>query len=260
MTCDESRTYLAAYLDDELDVGQCLQVQKHLAECAGCRRAQEEHDALRAALRDPELYGQPSAEFAQRIQAAVRGAAREEERRQRSSWFAGFWIAGPQLAAAAVLLVVAAVAGTMLFLNRGARSPEQLIADAALAGHIRSLQPGHLVDVPSSDHHTVKPWFQGKLDFSPPVPDLSSVGGVLTGGRLDYLDGHPVAALVYRRRFHDINVFLWPNRGPADETIRHETSQGYQILHWKSSDMNYWVVSDLNPAELTELARALQRQ
>ena len=137
-------------------------------------------------------------------------------------------------------------------------SHEQVIASAVLAGHIRSLQADHLMDVPSSDRHTVKPWFQGKLDFSPPVPDLSEMNWALKGGRLDYLDGRPVAVLIYQRRMHNINVFVWPNHDSADSTIKEEDAQGYQILHWNGAEMTYWVVSDLNRDELLDLARALR--
>jgi len=104
----------------------------------------------------------------------------------------------------------------------------------------------------------VKPWFQGRLDFSPPVPDLSELGWTLIGGRLDYVDGRSVAVIVYQRRMHNINVFLWPNHGSSDDAIRQEEAQGYQILHWNGAEMTYWVVSDLNNAELLELARALR--
>jgi anti-sigma factor RsiW len=148
--------------------------------------------------------------------------------------------------------------GTLLLLNSLRSSHQQLIASAVLASHIRSLQPNHLIDVPSSDRHTVKPWFQGRLDFSPPVPDLSELGWTLIGGRLDYVDGHPVAVIVYQRRMHNINVFLWPNHGAADDAVKHEDAQGYQILHWNGAEMTYWVVSDLNNVELLEFARALR--
>ncbi len=256
MNCDDSRIYLPAYLDDELDVAGSLRVQKHLAECGDCRRAQDQQLVLRVALRDPDLRAHPSAEFAKRLETAVRKAAKEEARSQRPSWFDGSWTFRWVPAAAA--LIVMAVIGALLAVNRLGSSHEQLIASAVLAGHIRSLQPGHLIDVPSSDRHTVKPWFQGKLDFSPPVPDLSALGWTLVGGRLDYADGRPVAVLVYQRRLHNINVFLWPNHGSADDAIREENAQGYQILHWNGAETTYWVVSDLNKVELLDLARALR--
>jgi anti-sigma factor RsiW len=253
MNCEDSRIYLPAYLDDELDVAESLHVQKHLATCADCRQAQEEHLTLRSALRDARLHAHPSADFTKRIDAAVRRAAKEQARPQPSSWLEPLrWVP------AAAALVIVTTLGALFVINSLRSSHQQVIAGAVLVGHIRSLQAGHLVDVPSSDRHTVKPWFQGKLDFSPPVPDLSELGWTLIGGRLDYLDGRPVAALVYQRRMHNINVFLWPNHGAADDSIKGEDAQGYQILHWNGTDMSYWVVSDLNSAELQEFARALR--
>jgi anti-sigma factor RsiW len=128
-----------------------------------------------------------------------------------------------------------------------------------LASHIRSLMPGHLTDVPSSDQHTVKPWFNGRLDFSPPVYDFSGRGYPLLGGRLDYVDGRAVAALVYGRRQHLINEFLWPAGRGAAAVPATRTSQGYHLLHWTTADYSYWVVSDLGLAELRDLAGLLQR-
>jgi anti-sigma factor RsiW len=258
MNCDDSRTYLPAYLDDELDVAESLRVQKHLTECGNCRQAQDEQLALRSALRDPDMYARPSADFSKRIEAAVRRAAKEEARSHRSAWFESLRFGSLRWVPAAAVLVVMTTIGAFLVMNSGRSSHQELIASAVLAGHIRSLQPGHLIDVPSSDRHTVKPWFQGRLDFSPPVPDLSELGWTLIGGRLDYVDGQPVAVIVYQRRMHNINVFLWPNHGSADDAIRQQDAQGYQILHWNGAEMTYWVVSDLNNAELLELAQALR--
>src|SRR5262249_22819179 len=147
--------------------------------------------------------------------------------------------------------------GSLLVIQTQRSSHQQVILSAVLAGHIRSLQADHLVDVPSSDRHTVKPWFQGRLDFAPPVPDLSELGWTLIGGRLDYVDGRPVAALVYRRRMHNINVFLWPRSGAASDTIKGEDAQGYSVLHWDGADMAYWVVSDMNRLELYDFAQSL---
>jgi anti-sigma factor RsiW len=258
MKCDDSRIYLPAYLDEELDVAESLRVQKHLAECGDCRQEHSEQLALRSALRDPSLYAHPSADFAKRIEAVVRNAAKEEARSQRPSWIEWLRLGTFQWVPAAAALVVVATIGGLLTMNRMRSSHDELIASAVLAGHIRSLQAEHLMDVPSSDRHTVKPWFQGKLDFSPPVPDLSELGWTLLGGRLDYVDGRPVAALIYQRRMHNINVFVWPNHGAADNTIKQEDAQGYQILHWNGAEMTYWLVSDLNNAELLDLARALR--
>jgi anti-sigma factor RsiW len=258
MNCDDSRIYLPAYLDDELDVAESLRVQKHLADCGNCRQAQDQQLALRSALRDPDMYARPSADFSKRIEAAVRRAAKEEARSHRSAWFDSLRLGSLGWVPVAAVLVVMATIGAFLVMNGGRSSHQELIASAVLAGHIRSLQPGHLIDVPSSDRHTVKPWFQGRLDFSPPVPDLSELGWTLIGGRLDYVDAQPVAAIVYQRRMHNINVFLWPDRGSADDTIRQQDAQGYQILHWNGAEMTYWVVSDLNNAELLEFAQALR--
>jgi anti-sigma factor RsiW len=137
-------------------------------------------------------------------------------------------------------------------------SPSQgeLLTQEVLSNHLRSLMPGHLTDVPSSDQHTVKPWFAGKLDFSPPVQDLSSQGFSLVGGRLDYLEGRPVAALVYQRRKHFINLFVSPTSGePGQQGV---ARQGYNLIHWTRSGMTFWAISDLNSAELQEFARLIE--
>ena len=196
--------------------------------------------------------------ISQSVSKVVRQAAKEEARAQHPSWLETLRFGSFRWVPAAIVLVLTAAMGAIFVMNRGRTSQDQLMASAVLAGHIRSLQANHLIDLPSSDRHTVKPWFQGKLDFSPPVPDLSELGWTLIGGRLDYLDGRPVAALVYKRRMHNINVFLWPNHGSAGDAIREDDAQGYQILHWNGAETTYWVVSDLNSAELLELGRALR--
>jgi anti-sigma factor RsiW len=257
MTCEDLRMFLSAYLDDELDATESLRLEKHLTGCLECRQAQEAQLALRSALRDPDLYFQPSSGFANRIASALRQQAKKETR-QESTWSDWFRLPSLRWVPGVAALVLMITAGTLLIVKNLRSSHEQLIASAVLTGHIRSLQAGHLVDVPSSDRHTVKPWFQGKLDFAPPVPDLSELGWVLIGGRLDYMDGRPVAAVIYQRRMHNINVFVWPHQGTAGDMIQQEDAQGYQILHWNGADMTYWVVSDLNKDELVEFAHALR--
>lgn len=256
MTCEDSRLYLSAYVDDELDVPDILRIQSHLASCAACRKVQDEQFALRSALHDPELRGQPSAEFQQRIRQAVNQSAKTEavlNSPQRQV----IRIDPLRYVAAVALALVIAIAAVVV--SHSLRSSEsQQTSSAVMTAHLRSLQPGHLVDVTSSDRHTVKPWFQGKLDFSPAVPDLGALGFNLIGGRLDYVNGRPVAAIVYQRRMHNINVFVWPKQGGTAGSIQQQSVDGYQILHWDTADLSYWAVSDLNGAELQEFARDLR--
>jgi anti-sigma factor RsiW len=248
MNCPDARIYLMAYLDDELDVADTLRVEQHLSTCQECGAVREEALALRSLLRDPELYAKPPEALRDRVKFAVRQAAQQES---RSAWY-------PVYRYSAIAAALIAVMSGAWLLTRP--SNQNLLASEIVDSHVRSLQPGHLIDVPSSDRHTVKPWFQGKLDFSPPVPDLSQLGWILTGGRLDYMDKRPVAVLVYRRGKHDINVYVWPSAKSGNSNVEQTESRGYQILHWNQASMNYWVVSDLNGTELRQFADELRRE
>ena len=247
MNCEQAGLYLHPYLDDELGVAEAIRFEQHLAGCTECRTAREQVLALRKAIRGADLRYEPNAALSSRVSAAVRQAAAPKRGPLRSSW----------MAMAASLIVVAGL--SLLFLGRN-RGSEDVIAREIVDSHVRSLQASHLVDVPSSDRHTVKPWFQGKIDFSPPVADLSTQGWTLEGGRLDYIDGKPVAALVYERRKHQVNLFVWPAGGHVDEDIRQQSQQGYQIVHWIKGGMNWWLASDVNGADLLDFARLLRSQ
>jgi anti-sigma factor RsiW len=203
-------------------------------------------------LKEPALYVAAPDSLRRRIVDAVDAesppAARRPARRQ--------WL---QLAAACAAAAVLGSGTTYLSLTNGSQAS---MADEVVANHVRSLLvENRVVDVPSSDEHTVKPWFNGKLDFAPPVVDLTSDGFPLVGGRLDYAGQRTVAALVYRHRQHIINLFLWPaDGGGADGTPSAESLQGYHVLHWSSGGMVYWAVSDLNPADLRAFGDLVQRR
>ena len=229
---------LDAYLDGELAAPDAAELEQHLRGCPECSRLERRRRVASNAVRE-HLPRFPAPEL---LRARVRAAARAEASargRRRVPW----WSA---LAVAASLAVVAL--GSRQLALRGAA--EEAITDQVLASHVRSLMPGHLTDVVSSDQHTVKPWFNGKLDFSPVVYDFAGVGFPLVGGRLEYVDGRPVAALVYGRRQHVINVFLWPAGQRRTAGPRTTTLQGYHLLHWATPAYTYWVASDLGQSEL----------
>ena len=248
MTHPGFEAQLDAYLDGELATIDARELEAHLAQCPECARFRQERLQLRAAItaRVP-VFPAPDA-LRERVRTAVRAASRA-----RAPGRFGAPVVWRSLALAASLAVVA-LGGWRLGLRRAAG---ETLADDVLTSHIRSLMPGHLTDVLSSDQHTVKPWFNGRLDYSPPVYDFSGRGYPLLGGRLDYVDGRSVAALVYGRRQHLINVFLWPvARRPAAAPAS-RTHQGYHLLHWTTADYTYWVVSDLGLPELGDFAGLL---
>jgi anti-sigma factor RsiW len=239
VTCDELGRNLDAYADGELDVDSAHDVRDHASGCPNCRRRISEREALGSLLRAAPYYSAPES---LRTNLAAR-TTRSIWPRRVFTWAAAAAIAGVLAGGVALL--------------RTTSAPGTGIADEVVAGHVRSLMADHLFDVQSTDRHTVKPWFLGKLDFSPPVVDPAAAGFPLVGGRLDYLDGRPVAALVYQRHKHTINVFVFPASGAA-ATPTSVQVRGFQVHHWISGGMSFWAVSDLNEAELTQFVRILQ--
>jgi len=248
MTCQETGRLIHAFVDGELDLTNSLEMEAHLRECKSCALARDEIRALSSSMKDASLRFTPSASFEKRLRSAVRREAKEKPVKQ--SWWR--W----SMAAAAFAVVVLAVWVTSVILNRP--SSDNLVAQEVVSSHVRSLMAQHLTDVPSSDQHTVKPWFDGKLDFSPPVKNPKEQGFELKGGRLDYIDNRPVAALVYQRRQHLINVFVWPAKNSSKSTTQASVSQGYNLIRWTNSGMEWWAISDLNLAELQQFVQLLQ--
>lgn len=244
MTCPEGPALMHGYLDGELDPSVSLEFEQHLAGCPACRAALADQQTIRAQMQVSSLYHKAPDKLRQRIRGAVR--------REHGVTASRYRITSLVAAACAAVLV-----GLGFLLARVAfpsAEGEWLVREIASA-HIRSLQEDHIVDVRSSDTHQVKPWFNGRVDFSPPTRDPKEHGFPLVGGRLDYLDGRPVAALVYRRRDHLINHFVWPEGHGAVKSGWQGTRQGYQFAFWSEGGMNHCVVSDLNSAELNELVR-----
>lgn len=264
MTCGDKTLLLHAYVDGELDLVRSLEVEEHLKTCPACADELSDHQTLRSSLRSGDIYYRAPQELKARIRAAVVGESaapvkngpvsvasiRPAQRRPFLEWLA---------VAAAILIAVAL--GSRLGPGIGGNPRPDLIAEEAVASHIRSLQPGHLMDVQSTDQHTVKPWFDGKIDFAPPVNDFSDQGFPLIGGRLDYIDHRNVAALVYQRRKHLINVFVWPESSGSNSSSleRQRNLNGYNFLGWQYGSVYFCAVSDVSVGDLRQLKDLLDR-
>jgi len=257
VSCNHSEELLNAYLDGETDPVASAGVERTLRECPQCARSFRNHQALRTSLKSGSLaFPAPAG-----LEARVRRALRDERRvAPAPRWTARRWLA-VALPAAAVLVVG-------LILLRPAFGPApagDLLSEELVADHIRSLQADHLTDVASTDQHTVKPWFNGRLDFSPDVRDLAAQGFPLVGGRLDYAGHRALAALVYQRHQHVINLFVWPadggDAGPVPDTapVVEPARRGYNVIRWTRLGFVHAAVSDLNPTELREFAETLGR-
>jgi anti-sigma factor RsiW len=251
MNCHECHDFIDPYIDNELDVAAAIQVEQHLRDCSRCQQLVESRKALRALLNNPQLQFEVPDSLPRRIQSALPVATPSARHRsvQRSviPWFT------VPLALAAALAVVFG----LLFLNqRGMfdRSGGNALAEEVISSHVRSLLAAHLLDVPSSDQHTVKPWFDGKLKFSPPVQDFTTQGFPLMGGRLDYLNGREVAALVYHRNKHIINLFIAPSESGRSEAVQSSAKDGYNVLHWARDGFEFWAVSDVSAGDLRAFA------
>jgi anti-sigma factor RsiW len=240
--CHDVERDLDPYIDREVAPDSAAAIRVHLRTCVACRRRLADRESLGRLVRSVPYHSAPD-----RLRAKVATQVnRSTAIRRVLPW-----------AAAAAL--AASVLGAVWLARPNATARGSAIVEEVVADHVRSLMADHLFDVESTDQHTVKPWFLGKLDFSPPVTDLSAIGFPLVGGRLDYLAGKPVAALVYRRRQHTINVFI--GRSAADPSAEIVAAiSGFHMRHWMRGGMDFWAVSDLNETELEEFCRTLQAE
>lgn len=230
-SCARIALLIQADHDGELDAADAAEVAAHLAECPACTALQGKLSAVSAAMRNDGLRHPASPKLRRAVQAmAPRG------------FFKSGW-AGPAAATALAACLLIAILP---------RAPGGGVTSAiVLDGHLRALQPGHLLDVVSTDRHTVKPWFDGRLDYAPPVRDFAAAGFPLKGGRLDYLGQRPVAALVYGRDRHLIDVYVYPGGQPEGQSVL----RGYNTVAWSQGGMAFWAVSDLNAADLARFRR-----
>jgi anti-sigma factor RsiW len=272
MNCKEAIKLMDGYLDGELDPITSQTIEQHLRDCSNCDQAYKTHGSLIRAIGNATPYYKAPAGLRERIQSSLREEIAEQPMRNgvRGSQVL-FRRKQPELRtillgtpwnwlglAAAILL--AAIIGLNLVPRLQRPGADQFLATQLIASHVRSLMANHLSDVAASDQHTVKPWLDAKLDFAPPVVDLSNEGFPLVGGRLDYLDNRPVAALIYQRRKHFINLFVWPTESNANRATKAMSRQGYQLLHWVDSDFNYWAVSDVNANDLQTFKQQFEGQ
>jgi anti-sigma factor RsiW len=270
MNCEEAIKLMDGYLDGELDPITSQTIEQHLRECHNCDEAYKTHSALIRSIGQATPYYKAPSGLREQIQSSLREEIAERSPRsvlrdipslfrskQSERQAVPFGTQWSWLALAAAIVLAAVIASNLVprLQRPGA---DQLLATQLIASHVRSLMANHLTDVASSDQHTVKPWLDAKLDFAPTVVDLASEGFPLLGGRLDYLDNRTVAALVYQRRKHFINVFTWPAESGTTGTTKTMTRQGYQLLHWVDSDINYWAVSDVSDADLQAFKKVFE--
>ena len=251
MDCAGASQLLHGYLDNELDAKQIGAMEAHLGVCVSCREDYQQEFKLRSVIQQGATRYAAPAQLRSKILASVRSAP---SRRRVRGWIPAGWFQFGGALAATVLLSSVVTYYALL------PSSTDRMVDEVVATHVRSLITNRLTDVESSDQHTVKPWFNGKLDFSPPVKDLAEHGFPLVGGRLDYVNGRPIAALLYRHRQHWVSVFVWPDQQATISAPRSLSKRGYDITQWSADGLMFSVVSDIAASEQGEFVALLRSE
>ncbi len=251
MSCDEVTELIHAWLDREVDPVRSSEIEGHLKACPVCLRKSQTYESLRTVITERATYFACPPAFKRQVRSALHSAARAEAPTavKLTSWLWDlnwFRIFAPVAAAGLAVLVTAIVLARP--------SEQELWAQAVVSAQVHSLIPDHLTDVASADQHTIKPWFNGRLDYSPPVIDLTKQGLPLVGARVEYLREHRIGVVVYKHGTHFINLFVWPTSA-SDASEKTLTRQGYHIVHWVESHMDCWAVSEIRTQDLEEFAR-----
>ena len=249
MKCTEARSRIAGYVDNELDDLECMRLDSHVSACGACQHERAQQVFVSRELRREVTRFRAPARLHRRVRESLRaGGVRREPWWRRMGWSA--------LVPATAVAFAALLSANVLFLA-SVPSAEDRLAGNVLDSHLRALMTARAIDVASSDQHTVKPWYAGRLDFSPPVADYAAEGFPLIGGRVDYVDGRSVAALVYQHRRHVVDAFIWPSAGSSTKAPARLVQRGYNLVHWTRDGMTYWLASDLETAELMHLEALL---
>jgi anti-sigma factor RsiW len=247
MTCDEAEILLHALIDGELDAGHAHEVEAHVAQCPRCAASLAAYRQMSQAIASADLRYKAPQGLRLRVEAALPKATVTAAPSRRAV-LRGFALGSG----------VSAIAATGLFAIVLRDDDQGRINSEIVSAHLRSLQAGHLTDVLSTDQHTVKPWFNGRLDVAPPVIDLTAQGFTLIGGRLDYVDARPIGAVVYKRRAHVINLFVAQTASTQHREPRTETLQGFNIRTWSDRGLNFWAISDIGADELAEFSEKFE--
>jgi anti-sigma factor RsiW len=246
MNCQQAKPLIDFYADGELDAARIVELEKHIHDCPACALAWRNAQTLKKSLKQESLFFTAPPELRRRIKSELRSQVETAPRWNFWNWN---WLTTATTGVATACLAL------LLTLSLTRPSAEQRLTQEIVSSNIRSLMADHMLDVVSTDQHTVKPWFNGKLDFSPPVKDLKAQEFPLIGGRLDYISGRSVAALVFHRNKHVINLFIWPVNEKDSKPAVAASIQGYNVIHWTNAGMTFWTVSDLNEKELMEFVQ-----
>ena len=248
MHCKEIEQKLERYFDNELSLSEKQVLDEHLSGCSDCARILAGLDFLKHNLAEKAVYQAPAG-----LQRKINTQLALQIREEKPPFSAMPWLG---FSGGVMAMVTALVVGVLLYLP----TPQgRTIPDEVISAHVRSLLVDHITDVSSNNSHTVKPWFSGKLDYSPPVPNLARQGFPLIGGRLDYFQQRSISVMVYRQRAHIINLFVWPVTDGKAGDLRKLSRQGFHLRHWQKNGLQFWLISDLNQKELDRFVRLLHR-